>query len=110
MNPARSLYLMCLFPPNKWSLAIRAFAYNDIAVAKISPTTPPAQPRGTITAAEYPSTYALLIPVVRTNPTCNHESTQFQQDKKNSITKAYIHHFIEYNMILTNLPLNISRF
>lgn len=43
---------MCLFPPNSWSLAIRAFAYNDIAVAAIRPMTPPAQPSGTMTAAE----------------------------------------------------------
>lgn len=80
---------MCLFPPTSWILATKTFAYNDTAVAIIKAMTPPTHPRGTITAPEYPSTYALLIPVVRTNPACNHESTKFQtqqviQKKKNS--------------------------
>lgn len=52
MNPARSLYLICLLPPNSWSLAIREFAYNDIAVAMIKPSTPGIQPKGTIMVPE----------------------------------------------------------
>ena len=79
---------MCLFPPTSWILAIKIFAYKDAAVATSKAMTPPTQPRGTITAPEYPSTYALLMPVVRTNPACNHESTKFKTEV-NNLEKRY---------------------
>jgi hypothetical protein len=41
----------------------------DIAAARIRPTVPPIQPKGTIIDPEYPRTNALFIPVVRINPT-----------------------------------------
>jgi hypothetical protein len=41
----------------------------DIAAARIRPTVPAIQPKGTIIDPEYPRTYALFTPVVRINPT-----------------------------------------
>lgn len=100
---------MCLFPPNKCSLAIRAFAYSDIAVAKSKPITPPVQLRGTMTVPEYPRTYALLIPVVSTNPAWNHES--MNTNKCNELRKRAMstirhlkhcnkdHHYSKFSII-----------
>jgi hypothetical protein len=41
----------------------------DMAAARRRPHVPPIQPRGTMIDPEYPRTYALLTPVVRTKPT-----------------------------------------
>jgi hypothetical protein len=69
MCPARSLYLIWRLPLVSWRRPSRAFAYKDIEAARIMPHVPPIQPKGTIIDPEYPRTYALLIPVVRMNPT-----------------------------------------
>lgn len=73
-SPARSLYLIWSFPLNSWSLATSILAYKDMAVAKTRPTTPPIQPRGTMTVPGYPNTNTLFTPLVNTYPAWNHES------------------------------------
>lgn len=69
MCPARSLYLIWRLPPTSWRRARRALAYMEMAAARRRPHVPVIQPKGTMMEPEYPSTYALLTPVVRTKPT-----------------------------------------
>lgn len=82
MYPARSLYLMCLFPPTSCRRARRIFAFNDTAAAKNKPTVPPIQPKGTMIAPEYPKTYALFTALVRTKATWYQGSNEGEKKEK----------------------------